>query len=369
MTTRKKYDFTRPDTRELRDRITHGVFLREGNLVAFPLCFPGASTPLPPDESQVTALSVAPSHMVYGGTSGRAAHVFVGMFHGVTGCVLALGEIRGATAIPAVCCTPRGWVAACNGPAGGRLVRGAYVPMPFDLIQEWEFTQVRFEDLGTAAEGEPVVHAVAEPGGGVLAATSHHLVRYRSEPPTGVETLAEVVGSRLSPALDGSVYGLCDARSLWRWDAASGRLDKRAVALPADAEVEAGLRWAVDPFRRRLYLTDQKGDLFILEPAHGVRGPVARTPLAPVTSLAATLDGRVYGTCGEGMEHFFRYTPGTDRIDDIGMAVSVLERRRYGYQYADAAMGRDGQLFFGENDTLGHLWIYFPRIEPSNSLI
>ena len=25
--------------------------------------------------------------------------------------------------------------------------------------------------------------------------------------------------------------------------------------------------------------------------------------------------------------------------------------------------GRDGEIIFGENDDLGHLWLYFPKIE------
>jgi hypothetical protein len=25
--------------------------------------------------------------------------------------------------------------------------------------------------------------------------------------------------------------------------------------------------------------------------------------------------------------------------------------------------GRDGQIIFGEDDDLGHLWLYFPRIQ------
>ena len=42
----------------------------------------------------------------------------------------------------------------------------------------------------------------------------------------------------------------------------------------------------------------------------------------------------------------------------------VLERRRYGYVFGDAATGRDGQIIFGEDDDLGHLWLYFPSIRP-----
>jgi len=52
---------------------------------------------------------------------------------------------------------------------------------------------------------------------------------------------------------------------------------------------------------------------------------------------------------------------------ELGCAVSVIERRRYGYEFGDAALGRDGQLYFGEDDDLGHLWIYFPRIQRSKA--
>jgi hypothetical protein len=43
--------------------------------------------------------------------------------------------------------------------------------------------------------------------------------------------------------------------------------------------------------------------------------------------------------------------------------VSVIERRRYGFIFSDAAIGRDGEIYFGEDDNLGHLWLYFPKIE------
>jgi hypothetical protein len=49
-------------------------------------------------------------------------------------------------------------------------------------------------------------------------------------------------------------------------------------------------------------------------------------------------------------------------VTNIGVAASILERRRYGYEFADAVTGRDGEIIFGENDNGGHLWLYFPRI-------
>jgi len=45
------------------------------------------------------------------------------------------------------------------------------------------------------------------------------------------------------------------------------------------------------------------------------------------------------------------------------VAASVLEHRRYGYQFGDAVTGPDGELIFGENDNGGHLWLYFPKIK------
>jgi len=59
----------------------------------------------------------------------------------------------------------------------------------------------------------------------------------------------------------------------------------------------------------------------------------------------------------------FCYNPAARAVSDLGVAVSVLERRRYGYLFGDAVVGRDGQIVFGEDDDLGHLWLYFPRIE------
>ena len=60
----------------------------------------------------------------------------------------------------------------------------------------------------------------------------------------------------------------------------------------------------------------------------------------------------------------FCYDPRKGELRSLGVAVSVLERRRYGYSFGDAAVGRDGQIFLGENDDLGHLWMYFPKIQP-----
>ena len=91
--------------------------------------------------------------------------------------------------------------------------------------------------------------------------------------------------------------------------------------------------------------------------------------------MAVTLDGRVFGACGEGISRLFCYHPTRlsssqaqrGDVRDLGVAVSVIERRRYGYVFGDAVVGRDGEIVFGEDDDLGHVWLYFPKIEASQA--
>ena len=45
------------------------------------------------------------------------------------------------------------------------------------------------------------------------------------------------------------------------------------------------------------------------------------------------------------------------------MARTGIKRRRYGCKFGDALAGRDGQIILDEDDDLGHLWLYFPRIQ------
>ena len=55
-----RYDTSSPEARALIDEIVHGTFVKEGTMVAFPTCFPGASIPIPADESHITALDITP---------------------------------------------------------------------------------------------------------------------------------------------------------------------------------------------------------------------------------------------------------------------------------------------------------------------
>jgi hypothetical protein len=358
-----KYDMNSPEAKALTDEIVHGTFTKEGTMAAFPTCFPGASIPIPADESHITALDVSGDGMVYGGTSGRATHLFVGIFHGVTGVVFDRGTVEGANHCAAVCCGKSRFVACVNGPGGGRVVAGGFEGLPFDLIQEWGFGRSAFQELGKV-NGEPIVHAVTDTSKKVLVgATSGHLFTVDIEGGS-IKLVGEVPGSgRLALGSKGGIFGQDGSAHLWRYDVPTGKLDRKAVALSEGAWGKVPLTWAKDHHSGMLYTADADGRLFSLDEERGFNGPLARTLLAPVGPMAVTHDGRLFGFCGPEMAKMFCYNPRTREATNLGVAVSVLERRRYGYVFGDAVTGRDGQIIFGEDDDLGHLWLYFPRIQ------
>jgi len=348
----------------LRDEIVHGTFITEGSMVAFPLCFPGASAPIVADESRITALDVTAEGIVYGGTSGRQTHLFVGMFHGVTGAVFDMGSVEDADHCVAMCCGNGKFVACVNGIGGGRFIRRRFHGLPFDLLQEWGFRREPFDDLGEAVKDEKIVHAVTDLSKKkVIASTEGHLVSLDIESGK-IEVIGEITGSgRLAVGSKGNIFGLDEGDSLWRYNPEDGKLMRNAVELPEGSWRKSPLMWAKDPVDGRLYTADSEGYLFLFTEEEGFSPRLGQIPLAPVGPMAVTFDGRVYGACGEVISNLFCYKPSTREVSNIGIAVSVIERRRYGYTFGDAVTGRDGQIIFGEDDDLGHLWLYFPRIQ------
>jgi hypothetical protein len=182
-----------------------------------------------------------------------------------------------------------------------------------------------------------------------------------------VTIVGEVPGrGRVAIGSGGNVFGLDDGGALWRYESAARSLERNAVTLPKEGSWNRGaMPWARDERTGTLYLADDVGSLFSFREDHGFRGPLGRTPLPPVGPMAVTFDGRLFGTCGAEIAHLFLYHPARGQVRDLGVAVSVIERRRYGYVFGDAVVGRDGEIIFGEDDDLGHLWLYFPRVDAS----
>ena len=365
MQTPKKFDRNSPESRAYRQEVRDNTFTREGMMVAFPTCMPGETVPIAHDESLIAALDVTPEGTVFGGTSGKQTHLFLADFHAESGIVFDLGVVGGATSCAAVCCGIGSVLAFVNGERGGRIISARLMPAPRGFIQEWNISRPTFDDLGECFPGEPVVHATATPQAAV-GITRNHLFTADLKTPK-LQVIGEVPGAgRIAVSSNGSVVGFDGNTHLWNYDPEARTIRRKAFALP-EGSWDHGSVWARDSQGGLLYTADSEGRLFSFDESRAFSKPLGRAPLAPVGPMAVTLDGRLFGFCGAEIAKMFCYNPRNSEVSTLGVAVSVVERRRYGYVFGDAVTGRDGEIIFGENDNGGHLWLYFPRIQSARA--
>jgi hypothetical protein len=358
MQTKPKFDPNSPEIKAYLNDLAH-QFVREGTMVAFPTCLPGMTTPIPLDESRITALDINSEGHIYGGTSGRQAHLFGAAFHHLTGIVLDVGTVPGCTSTAAVCCGTSRSVAFVNGPQGGRAVAIPHIRLAEDWIQEWGLAPPVLQELGECVPGEQVVHAIALPSRTtVVGVTTNHAFTVDMESGR-ITVVGEAPGRGHLAMGHAAVFGQDDATRLWRFDVGSGRIHRADVHLP-DGEWTQPLRWARNRDSGLLFTADAAGHLFSFD--ENKFRLLGKAHLAPVGPIAVTPDGRLFGFCGEEIANLFCCDTVTGTVTNLGVAASVLEQRRYGYQFAAALTGRDGELVFGEDDNGGHLWLYFPKI-------
>lgn len=347
----------------IRKEIIRNAHICEGTMVAFPLCFPGASVPIPADESHITALDVAPGGFIYGGTSGKKSHIFVGMFHGALGAVFDLGAIDGAVHCAAVCCGNEKFFAFVNSDKGGSVVSGKLRDEPDQLIQEWGFIREPLQNHGSPFENEKIIHAITDKNRSMAVGITRRRVFSVDFSTAQIRTIAEMEGKgRLALGIDENIFGKNSDRTLWRYNCINEEFTPKAVKLPDAIWDNSPSFWARHPGNGSLYTTDDEGNLYLFTEESGFSERLGTIPLLPVGPMAVTNDGRLFGFCGDGIAHFFSYDPEKKKIEKHGVAVSFLERRRYGYQWGDAVVDKDGRIFFGEKDNLGHIWIYLPSI-------
>jgi hypothetical protein len=331
----------------------HDAFINEGQMVALQLSFPNASEPIPADESYLTSLCPGPNRAVYAGTSGERAHLIVSMQHGVTGFVFDLGAIPGAKQCLAVLPGEEKLYAALNGPRDGFIVEHDYLALPPDCMQEWWFRRTPYRKLLTT-QGK-LTTAVIAPAGiiGVDQAELFLIDKSLKRSALGGKS---AMPQQLIINTDGSVYGLSEEQlsSI----SPNGKLGKQ-INLP-HGRWEHGLgQLAPSADGKQIFLADDEGRLFSYAINRQKFSRLGQTPLAPVSCLAALRDGRLFGFCGEKIQHLFCRD---QQVRDLGIAVSVVGRRRYGYDFSNALVGPDGRLYFAEHDRGGHLWMYFPSL-------
>ncbi|HTU34314.1 MAG TPA: hypothetical protein VMF66_10970, partial [Candidatus Acidoferrum sp.] len=353
-----RFDPNSPQIKAYLDELAH-QFVSEGTIVAFPTCLPGMTTPIPHEESRITALDINSDGFIYGGTSGPRAHLFAAGFHQLTGVVLDAGVVAGATSTVSVCCGVSRTIAFVNGDRGGRAVAIPEVKLAQDWIQEWGLDRPELQDVGECVPGEAVVDAVCVPPGNMIVGMTVRHVFTMDVDSAKIALVAEAPGRGHLGLGRTAVFGQDDGERLWRLDIASGHVERGAVELPAGAW-SGSMRWA-RAADGELFTADDDGRLFAFDEKKGFRA-IGKTHLTPVGPIAVAPDGRLFGVCGTEIANLFCCDARSGSVTNLGVVASIFQQRRYGYVFGAAITGPEGEIVLGEDDNSGHIWLYFPRI-------
>lgn len=174
---------------------------------------------------------------------------------------------------------------------------------------------------------------------------------------------------RLGIDTTGRVWGSSGNAELWVYDRGAGEIRHTCIRVPAAAgraqhtHVSA---WAADDHTGVLYGgTYPDGFVFKLLCDEGKAVALGKpTRCDEVACMTVGHDGRLFGIAGaeDDLAHLFCYDPAEGSLRDLGIPVSTLTARQYGYHFASAITGRHGEIYFGQNERVNHLWIYCPPV-------
>jgi len=347
-------------------------FVVEGRFVALPLSMWDECLPLAPDASYITALAESPeTGLIYGATCGTECHLFVTGTRGSAGGTLDLGTVPDAQRIPSLAVTGTRdgrdqLLAAVNRPTGCALVC-AEVSFSRDVIQEPSFYQPSVEAM-SEHDGHRWFTVSAGREGAVRLLRDDGLFRYVNA--SGQLEEQEKLPEDARPA--SPILSCGDASGL-RWLDDAGRahgvgIDATEPRRTACGSPPARDCTAICGFRNGALIAEANGTVHHADFSAGEVTEAGRTVLPDIQCMAALPDGRLYGMCGTGIGHFFRIDLGSRESHDLGAVASVIATKRYGLEFGCALTGIQGDIFFGENDRGGHLWLYMPA-QRSDSLI
>jgi len=366
---------------------------------------------IPSDESAVTSLAEGPDGSVYGGTTGRACHLFV--FSPSLNRVKNLGKIDGHESIH------HSLVVAADGtiyfgtglneldqypisepqPGNSGIIKALWSDIekryskyegghlykfdPSREKREWidpeELCQA--EDKGLAVPHNGIyamtinndlkeIYGISYPDG--------HFFVYKMD--TGKftdigETYKEKIfcgpdnrsirGISRAMVCDnnGFVYGSADDGAIFRYDPKKGKIENLPLKIPAvyHSVVEA---FAKDQ-NGAIYGGTSEGCLFRFEPEKmkvaNLGKPYAQSR---IRGLAIGKGGLLYGVAGERKDHcqIFRYNIPDAEFADLGV-LKVVREPYYiwaGLQLDSMLAANDGVIYIGESERRSHLFIYCP---------
>lgn len=335
---------------------------------------------IPPDESAIRALAIAPDGTLYGATSGKRSHLFrLSPMHGY---VEPLGVLRDVNAVY------RSLVVSLNGDVylgttpGGHLLRYKPSNGPRDKVSVDAPLDVA--DLGAPVAGESI-YALAIDRGRICGLTSpngnffsydigagkfatHGKVAERNIPGEKFEN-EKAIGRGIAFDSDGNAYTSGEGGWLFRLSRNGGALEKLPVTVPAVPGREPYNRvdaWAVTGDRSVLYGGTSDGYLFRFDPKQSRIQNLGK-PLNQyrIRGLVLARNGKLYGVGGDEdeMARLFSYDLANGTYALLGM-VDVNRRPYYAWQayvIDSVALGLDGTVYLGQSERKSRLYLYYPE--------
>jgi len=335
---------------------------------------------IPPDESAIRALAVAPDGTLYGATSGKRSHLF--RLNPVHGYVEPLGVLQGVNAVH------RSLVVSGNGDIyigttpGGHVLR--YTP-PNDYRDKIRVdAPLDVDDIGAPVAGESIytlaidrgrIYGLTSPNGYFFSYdisagkfATHGRVAERNMPGEKFEN-EKAIGRGIAIDADGNAYTSGEGGRLLRLSRSDGTLEKLPVTVPAVPGREPYARvdaWAVTGNGSVLYGGSSDGYLFRIDPKQ-LRIQNLGKPLNQyrIRGLVVARNGKLYGVGGDDdeMARLFSYDPESGTYELLGM-VDVNRRPYYAWQayvIDSVALGLEGTVYLGQSERKSKLYLYYPE--------
>ena len=371
------------------------AFVTEGHFEVRALNAKEFTTPVPPEESAVTAILAHSSGYLYGATSGSHAHLFfynpapdadacaeigviasqtqvVALIEGRDHCVYGLGNQKGKMFLFRY--TPCGVLLEQQDFAG------LGVREVFDLPAEDQlfFSTIdpchgagKIDLLKLELPAEPGADLVSDMYGSLwlLTETTGTVLHWNpaeNDSPQTIGAIGSMGGHspRLLPATSGAYGAGLYGRLFHISEGGVTPLRCQAPSVKGRELYNRVTAWTRGTTGGEYYGGTIDGLLFQFSPMEERVICLGKPTDQPrITALACTA-GRIYGLNGtpEDCAHLFCFTPESRELRDLGCILARSERPWNGYRCESMVTGKDGTLFLGENDRLGHLFRYFPPL-------
>ena len=386
---------------KIRAEYEKSAFVSEGHIEVRRLGPAAFTKPVSPGESAITALVQYHNGKIYGGTSGKKAHLFYYDPSPDADAVADIGVVGENSSITSLVAEKKGMIfggtvredgndgflfsySSCEVMIEKVDVKGKGVREVFDTPAEDQLFHSIVDPCHSAGEINILTTPVKGDGVASLVIDNKRKLLYGLSHRKGIFFVYDIINKKvmLKGAVDkinefskklimdneGIVYGVKAKGELFSYDPEEDKIKELDLFIPSLKGRELYNRvdsWALDEETGLIYGGSIDGILFIFNPLEQtiitLGKPIDQTR---IRALTVGNDGRVFGIAGEpgNCAHLFCYAPETRELKDFGVPLATVETPWYGYEFEAAVTGKDGEIYFGESDRISHLWIYFPAI-------